>query len=265
MPNDGRAAPYQRIAESLRARIESGQLRPGDRVPSTRALARKWKVALATAAHALSALADEGLVTTAPRAGTIVASAASAAGTAIKGPSDRTAPELTRARVVQSAIAIADVEGLAAVSLRGVAARLDAPVTSLYRHVKSKEDLLGAMTDSAIGEGTLPPHPPAGWRAQVEIAARTHWRVLRRHPWMARTMSITRPMPLANSITYANWVLRALSELRLDADRRMRLHIVLHAFIQGMAVNLETEADAASETGMSDADWMDTQLGRFRI
>ena len=79
MPNDGRAAPYQRIAESLRARIESGQLRPGDRVPSTRALARKWKVALATAAHALSALADEGLVTTAPRVGTIVASAASAA------------------------------------------------------------------------------------------------------------------------------------------------------------------------------------------
>jgi DNA-binding transcriptional regulator YhcF (GntR family) len=257
MPTDSRAAPYRRIAESLRARIESGQLRPGDRVPSTRALARKWKVALATAAHALSALVDEGLVNTVPRAGTVVADRA------IKGPSARAAPDLTRARIVQSAIAIADAEGLAAVSLRGVAARLDAPVTSLYRHVKSKEDLLGAMTDSAIGEGTLPPHPPAGWRAQIEVAARAHWKVLRRHPWMARTMSITRPMPLANSIAYANWVLRALDELRLDADRRMRLHIVLHAFIQGMAVNLETEADAASETGMSDSDWMDTQLGEF--
>jgi len=257
MPNDGRAPPYQRIAESLRVRIESGQLRPGDRVPSTRAIARKWKVALATAAHALSALADEGLVSTVPRAGTIVANGAT------KGPSGRAAPELTRARIVQSAIAVADAEGLAAVSLRGVAARLNAPVTSLYRHVKSKEDLLGAMTDSAIGEGTLPPHPPVGWRAQIEIAARTQWKVLRRHPWMARTMSITRPMPLANSIAYANWVLRALDELRLDADRRMRLHIVLHAFIQGMAVNLETEADAASETGMSDSDWMDTQLGEF--
>ena len=102
MLNDGRAPPYQRIAESLRVRIESGQLRPGDRVPSTRALARKWKVALATAAHALSALAEEGLVSTVPRAGTVVANGAT------KGPSGRAGPELTRARIVQSAIAIAE-------------------------------------------------------------------------------------------------------------------------------------------------------------
>jgi DNA-binding transcriptional regulator YhcF (GntR family) len=255
MANDG--SPYLRIAESLRSRIASGQLRPGDRVPSTRALARKWKVALATAAHALGVLADEGLVRTVPRAGTIVASVAP------KAPGGRAPADLTRARIVQSAIAMADAEGLAAVSLRGVAARLDAPVTSLYRHVKSKEDLLGAMTDAAIGEGTLPAQAPPGWRAPIELAARTHWGVLRRHPWMARTMSITRPMPLANSITYANWVLRALDGRGLDADRRMRIHIVLHAFIQGMAVNLETEADAASETGMSDSDWMDGQLGAF--
>ncbi len=38
---------------------------------------------------------------------------------------------------------------------------------------------------------------------------------------------------------------------------------MLYAFVRGMAVNLETEADAASETGMNDSDWMDTQLGSF--
>src|SRR5271154_5764018 len=56
MASNDSAPPYQRIAHSLRRRIESGHLRPGDRVPSTRAIARKWGVALATAAHALSAL-----------------------------------------------------------------------------------------------------------------------------------------------------------------------------------------------------------------
>jgi AcrR family transcriptional regulator len=257
MTDDDRTPPYQRIAESLRRRIESGQLRPGDRVPSTRAIARKWNVALATAAHALGVLADEGLVRTVPRGGTLVASAGS------KAAGGRPGPELTRARIIEASIAIADAEGLAAVSLRGVASRLGAPVTSLYRHVKSKDDLLWTMTDAALGEGALPARPPSGWRAQLELAARTHWRLLRRHPWMARTMSITRPMPLANAIAYADWILRALDGLGFDADRRMRLHIVLHAFVQGLAVNLETEADAAGETGMSDSDWMDTQLGEF--
>jgi DNA-binding transcriptional regulator YhcF (GntR family) len=249
--------PYQRIAQSLRKRIESGQLRPGDRVPSTRAIARRWGVALATAAHALNTLTAEGLLRSVPRAGTLVADAPP------KGAAPRTQTELTRARIVQSAMAMADAEGLAAVSLRGVASRLGAPVTSLYRHVKGKDELLLAMTDAALGEAALPDRPPAGWRAQLEVAARVQWALLRRHPWMARTMSITRPTPLPNAIAYAEWILRALGSLGLNADTRMRLHIVLHAFVQGMAVNLETEADAASETGMSDDDWMDTQLDAF--
>ena len=54
--------PYQRIANELRRRIESGQLKPGAKVPSTRALATKWKVAPVTAAHALKTLAHEGLI-----------------------------------------------------------------------------------------------------------------------------------------------------------------------------------------------------------
>ena len=66
--------PYQRIAAELRRRIERGELRPGERVPSTRQLAREWGVALATAAHALRQLAKERLVRSLPRAGTVVAS-----------------------------------------------------------------------------------------------------------------------------------------------------------------------------------------------
>jgi DNA-binding transcriptional regulator YhcF (GntR family) len=248
--------PYQRIAESLHRRIESGQLKPGERVPSTRAIARKWGVALATAAHALGVLTAEGLVRTVPRAGTVVASPPSKAAA-------RGQPELSRARIVETAIAIADAEGLAAVSLRGVASRMGAPVMSLYRHVKGKDELLLAMTDVAMGEAALPARPPSSWRAQLEVAARGSWSVMRRHPWLARTMNITRPMPLPNAIAYADWILRALDGLGLDAAERMRLHIVLYAFVQGMAVNLEVEADAASETGMNDSEWMDSQLSAF--
>ncbi|CAN5736568.1 GntR family transcriptional regulator [soil metagenome] len=249
--------PYQRIAEALRAKIESGDLRIGDRVPSTRELAREWKVAMATAAHALKALAEEGLVRGVSRVGTVVA-----------GPRARVTPrardtELTRARIVDAAIAIADAEGLAALSLRGVAAKLSAPVMSLYRHVASKEELVLAMTNQSLGEETLPSVVPRGWRAQLEVAARAHWSVVRKHPWLGRALTMSRPNPLPNALVYAEWVLRALGGLGLSASERMQLHIILHGFIQGIAVNLESEAEAASETGMTDDEHMSTQLAAF--
>lgn len=57
-----RVPPYAQIAEALREEIEGGALRPGDRVPSVRALAAKWGVSHATADKALSALRAEGLL-----------------------------------------------------------------------------------------------------------------------------------------------------------------------------------------------------------
>jgi AcrR family transcriptional regulator len=257
--------PYERIADSFRRRIEAGLLVPGDRIPSTRGLARKWHVAVATAAHALKTLAAEGLVRTVPRVGTVVAGAGGGASlvTGARGaPPDRRLPSL-RERLVVCAIAIADTEGLTALSLRGVAARLATPVTTLYRHVDNKDDLLRLMTEAALGEEQLPVERPAGWRAQLELAAQLQWRALRRHPWLARLMGVTRPRPLAAALTHADWVLKALEVPGLDAHQRMSLHIVLHGFIQGLAVNLETEADAASETGLSDTEWMHTQAAEF--
>lgn len=249
--------PYQRIAESIRHRIEQGELAPGARVPSTRALAKKWRVALATAAHALTTLTNEGWVVSVPRVGSVVAQRGS------KREPERSA-ELSQARIVTTAIALADAEGIAALSLRGVAARMGVPVTSLYRHVDGKDALLMAMTDAALSETSWPATPPPGWRAQLEVAARLLFSVLRRHPWLARVMHVSRPRPLGSALVYAEWTLRALEGHGLSASVRMNLHIVLYAFVQGMAVNLEAEADAQSDTGLSEDAWMHTQLDGFR-
>jgi AcrR family transcriptional regulator len=193
-----------------------------------------------------------------PRAGTVVA------GPAARGPAARARDgELTRDRIVLAALAIADHEGLAALSLRGVAARLEVPVMSLYRHVASKDALLRLLTDAALGEVQLPAAPPVGWRAQLEVAARVQWAVLRRHPWLARLLSMTRPVPLPSALAHAEWVLRALDGHGLDAGQRMRMHILLHGFLQGIAANLETEAEAVSQTGMSDDEWMAGQVEQY--
>ena len=64
---------YQRIQSSIRKRIESGHLRPGDAVDSERDLAKIHQVSLMTARHALASLEREGVVERRRGAGTFVA------------------------------------------------------------------------------------------------------------------------------------------------------------------------------------------------
>lgn len=66
-------APYRRIANEIAAKIKSGELRPGDKLPSTRELAESYAVHMNTASRALSLLHDRELITGQPGRGTYVA------------------------------------------------------------------------------------------------------------------------------------------------------------------------------------------------
>jgi AcrR family transcriptional regulator len=253
-------SPYLRIAQDIRRRIECGELPVGDRAPSTRQIAEMYDVAMATAAHVLRHLADQGVLRVVPRVGSIVVGPRTA--WSDRTPSSREG-ELSRGRIVEAAIAIAEGQGIGALSLRAVASRIGTPVMSLYRHVRSKDELLRAMTDAALGSESLPRQAPTAWRDQLEVAARAEWRAFRRHPWLARVMNVTRPEPLPRAIAYADWVFRALSQTGLPAAAQMRVHILLHGFVQGLAVNLEVEADAAAESGVSDEAWMNERVAAF--
>lgn len=223
------------IAEAIERSIATRKLGPGSPVPSTRAIARRWKVSTTTAAHALRLLKEKGAVRAIDRARTVVA------GTG-----------LSKEAIVDAAITIADAEGLDAVSLRGVATALGAPVMSLYRHVRHKEELLASMADAALGEHPVP-RSSRSWRKGLEAAARAEWRLMRRHPWLARLVHISRPQPSAHGLAFADAIFAALAELDLGARKTLELHLTLHGFVQGLAVNLEAEALAKRETGF-DAD-----------
>ncbi|GIH99658.1 TetR/AcrR family transcriptional regulator C-terminal domain-containing protein [Planobispora takensis] len=264
--------PYLRIAAEIRRRIADGELAPGDRVPSTRRIAREWGVALATATRALAKLSQEGVVQARPRAGTVVAPRdpapervrPRAAG------SERTRPraagpdrELTRERIVRAAIEIADAEGLDALSMRGVAARLGVATMSPYRYVDGKDELILLMADAAYAEGTYPDDPPQGWRARLELGARTMWALYRRHPWLAQISSLSRPLPLGGLAGHAEWALATLDARGLGPDRAFELHLLLYTFVHGLAVNLERGAQAEAATGLTDDQWMDSQQAAF--
>lgn len=265
--------PYLAIASELRRRIAEGELRPGARVPSTRQVARQWGVALATATRALAILQQEGLVQAQPRVGAVVA-ARGAASSAMPSPSvppyerrpraaSESDGELTRERVVRAALDIADTEGLAALSMRSVAARLGVATMSPYRYVSGKDELFLLMADAAFGEERYADAPPDDWRGRLEIGARVLWRLFRRHPWLAQISSLSRPLPLPNLSVHADWILSALDGLGLDATTAFNLHVVLYNYVHGMAVNLEREALAEAASGISTEDWMDIHAPEF--
>lgn len=251
--------PHALIAADIKRRIAEGRLRPGERVPSTRQLARDWNVALATAAKALTLLAREGVVVAEPRVGTVVARA--------RGRKPRpTASEhdLTRQRVVRAAVELADADGLAELTMRALANRLGVATMSLYRHVGGKDDLVVLMVDAAVAEFALPDEQPDDWRAGLETIARLQWAAYRAHPWMAGLSSITRPVPSPALLRHTEWAMRALAGSGLDAETRMYVQITLYGYVQGIAANIEKERRAQAATGVTADEWMDEQGDELR-
>ncbi|MFD4907870.1 TetR/AcrR family transcriptional regulator C-terminal domain-containing protein [Kitasatospora purpeofusca] len=254
--------PFRRIAADLRRRITTGELAPGARVPSNRRLAQDWGVALATATKALTVLRSEGLVEARPRVGTVVAAAAPV--TTIHSPQPASPDgELSRERLVAAALGIADAEGLAALSMRAVAARLGVAPMTAYRYVTSKDELVLLAADAAFGEAGYPADPPAGWRPRLELGARTLWSLFRRHPWLAELGPVTRPLLLPNLLTHAEWALAALDGHGLPAATILDIHVLFYSYIEGLAANLEREARAQAATGLTGDQWTDTRFATF--
>jgi DNA-binding transcriptional regulator YhcF (GntR family) len=245
-------AAYTRIVAAIRERIESGELRPGDRVPSARAITREWGVAIATATKAHAALRDQGLTV-----------ARSGVGTVVAGPAPRRDTDLSQERIVTAAIVIADRDGMADLSMRRIATELDVATMSLYRHVPGREELEVAMIDAALGELRVPSKYSGDWRADLERCGRAMWDLFQRHPWLGATMSLTRPQLSPNGMRLGEWVMGSLAPTRLGAADRMLVQILLFTFVRGVASALQPETEAEKDTGLTGDEWMATQEANF--
>jgi AcrR family transcriptional regulator len=93
-------------------------------------------------------------------------------------------PEHDRARISAAAVALADTDGLGAVSMRRIASVLGTGPASLYRYVDSRDELLELMADGVAGELDLSRPPSGDWRADLVALAHQLRDAYRRHPWL---------------------------------------------------------------------------------
>jgi AcrR family transcriptional regulator len=133
-------------------------------------------------------------------------------------------------RIVEAAIAIADADGLDAVSMARVAERLGFTPMALYRHVSNKDELLVLMQDAAVGPP--PPFDEAldGWRPRLERWCTELLAVMTVHPWWLQ-IPISPPPPTPGQMAWLEYGLRALEDTPLPEGDKAAVMLMLNGLV----------------------------------
>lgn len=163
-------------------------------------------------------------------------------------------PGLSVDAIVDAAIAVADEQGMSALSMRAVGERLGRTAMALYTYVPNKAELLDLMYDKVLGQ--LPTEYPSdqGWRAALtawvgDVRAFYLW-----HPWVLQ-VSQARPVLGPNEFTMLETLLRILRQTGLERSVLRGVVGVVTQFVRGAAEVIADARRAARETGVSDEEW----------
>lgn len=159
-------------------------------------------------------------------------------------------------RYVSAALAIADAEGLAAVSMRRVASDLGSGTATLYRYITNRDELVDLMVDAAQGEEPFP-DPTQDWRAGLAAVAHGRRATLLRHPWLAGELA-GRPSLGPNWLRRSESALRAAVALTPDVNLASQALSVVNAYVLGSVATQQAARQAELRTGLTEEEWQRT-------
>ncbi|MFD3997987.1 TetR/AcrR family transcriptional regulator [Streptomyces sp. NPDC058583] len=167
-----------------------------------------------------------------------------------------TRPRLSVRLIVNTAVAVADAEGLDALSMQRVASELGCSAMALYRHIPSKDQLVAAMTDAATGRPPTPPSTPPSapspatpaspatpWRTEVEAWVEALWNLYLGHPWMLRAPTLSAPVG-PNELAWFEALLSPLHRAGLDRRELIPVATFVSSAVRDLA-RVATELDPA--------------------
>jgi TetR/AcrR family tetracycline transcriptional repressor len=146
---------------------------------------------------------------------------------------------LTRERVVAEALAVIATDGAAALSMRGLAARLGVVPGALYRHVRSKEQLCDLAVDGVLAEIGTQVDGALAWPDRIKALARRLRAVLENHPGIAALLKTRDPLG-PHSLSLAEAFLAALQEAGLPARETAQAFSLVYDYTLGFALSDRT-------------------------
>jgi AcrR family transcriptional regulator len=155
-------------------------------------------------------------------------------------PSGRRAPQ-SRADIANAAIAVADAEGIDAVSMRRVARELGLGTMSLYHYVRGKDELIDLMSDGILG-GQLVDEAELrqGWRPALRAIAVATRGNFERHPWILGAMQPRpRMVPGPNSLRHFDQSVAAVADLDVDLKTKMEIVGLVDDYVFGFSLRAD--------------------------
>lgn len=172
-------------------------------------------------------------------------------GVAARGPKQ----QLSVDTVVDTAVELADREGLDALTMRAIAQRLGVTPMTLYTYVPGKAELLDLMLDAVYLRMPRTAHPAAtAWRTRVAAVAAENRELLLAHPWVIG-LAATRPPLGPGLMTKYEHELAAFEGLGLDDIEMDAALTHLLDFVRSTARTALDQQAAAADSAMSDAAW----------
>ena len=152
---------------------------------------------------------------------------------------------LSKERVLQAAIRLADEEGIDALSMRRLGQELGVEAMTLYYHVPNKDAILSGIVDMVVGEIDLP-RPNANWKEAIRATAISAQRVFARHPWAASLVLSSEPS--AARLRYMNAVLGTFRQAGFSASLTDHAYHAVDSHVMGFTlwlVGMSLPADDA--------------------
>ncbi|CAM5526592.1 TetR/AcrR family transcriptional regulator [Leifsonia shinshuensis] len=158
--------------------------------------------------------------------------------------------ELSIERIVDTAIGVADTEGLSAVSMSRIATELGFTTMSLYRYVTGKDDVLALMQD-AVCDVPIPPEEDAGsdWRGGLRRWSMATIEVIQAHPWFPDIPISGIPL-MPNNLAVLDWGLREMRGLPLTDAEKMSTALLLSSYARAVGV-VERDVRQSREKGVT--------------
>jgi AcrR family transcriptional regulator len=173
---------------------------------------------------------------------------------AARGP----APSLSREQIAGAAVALADTDGIEAVSMRALAVELGVGPASLYRYVARKDELIELMVDAVMGND-LQFEVGGHWRDDLRSFAHGLRSMSLRHPWMAVLSAGLRSFGPNEAQIYER-VLSAVDGLGLEIDEMLVMIETLGSYVRGRVLEEISETEAVRRSGLDQEQWMQTQV-----
>lgn len=141
---------------------------------------------------------------------------------------------LSRDRVLESAVAIADQSGIGALTMRSLAQKLGVKPMSLYYYVENKGAILDAIIDMVFSEVALP-STAARWAPEMRRRAHSIREALRRHPWAIGLLE-SRTSPGPATLRHHNETLGVLRHAGFSVALTAHAYALLDSYIYGFAL-----------------------------